>query len=97
MPLVNRTRAILRSAEFGFFGVMVRTTVHTPRFCGAPLDWRTRRWRWLFKVYWSAGALLFVLLFLRPLRTIWLTVGTFASDFGVHHKGRFGVFVASTI
>ena len=36
MPLVSRTRAILRSAEFGFFGVIVRTCVQTPRFCGAP-------------------------------------------------------------
>jgi len=24
-------------AEFGFFGVVVRTCVHTPRFCGDPL------------------------------------------------------------
>jgi hypothetical protein len=32
--LVNRTRATLRSAEFGFFGVVVYTRVHTPRFCG---------------------------------------------------------------
>jgi len=24
----------LRSAEFGFFGVVVYTRVHTPRFCG---------------------------------------------------------------
>ena len=34
MPFVKRTRAILRNAEFGFLGVMVRTTVQTPRFCG---------------------------------------------------------------
>src|SRR5215510_11551593 len=34
MPLVKRTRATLRSAEFGFFGVWVYTRVHTPRFCG---------------------------------------------------------------
>ena len=34
MPLVSRTRATLRSAEFGFFGVWVYTRVHTPRFCG---------------------------------------------------------------
>src|SRR5690606_28597439 len=31
------TRAILRSAEFGFFGVMVLTCRHTPRFCGLAL------------------------------------------------------------
>jgi hypothetical protein len=30
----RRTRAILRIAEFGFFGVIVRTWVQTPRFCG---------------------------------------------------------------
>ena len=34
MPLVSRTRATLRSAEFGFFGVCVKTRTHTPRFCG---------------------------------------------------------------
>ena len=34
MPLVNRTRATFRSAEFGFLGVVVYTRVHTPRFCG---------------------------------------------------------------
>jgi hypothetical protein len=32
--LVSLTRAILRNAEFGFFGVAVLTAVHTPRFCG---------------------------------------------------------------
>jgi len=41
--LVRRTRAILRNAELGFLGVIVRTTVHTPRFCGAPLACLTRR------------------------------------------------------
>jgi hypothetical protein len=34
MPFVRRTRATLRSAEFGFFGVEVYTRVQTPRFCG---------------------------------------------------------------
>src|ERR1700733_6017700 len=34
MPFVRRTRATLRSAEFGFFGVVVYTRVQTPRFCG---------------------------------------------------------------
>jgi aryl-alcohol dehydrogenase-like predicted oxidoreductase len=34
MPLVRRTRATLRSAEFGFFGVCVKTRTQTPRFCG---------------------------------------------------------------
>src|SRR5919199_904845 len=36
MPFVRRTRATLRSAEFGFFGVCVKTRVQTPRRCGAP-------------------------------------------------------------
>src|SRR5437588_5208588 len=36
MPLESRMRATFRSAEFGFFGVIVLTTVHTPRFCGHP-------------------------------------------------------------
>jgi hypothetical protein len=33
-PLVRRTLATLRKAELGFFGVVVYTRVHTPRFCG---------------------------------------------------------------
>ena len=33
-PLVKRTRATFRSAEFGFLRVVVYTRVHTPRFCG---------------------------------------------------------------
>ena len=36
MPFVKRTRATLRNAEFGFFGVCVYTRVHTPRRCGEP-------------------------------------------------------------
>ena len=36
MPLVRRTRATLRRAEFGFLGVVVYTRVHTPRRCGEP-------------------------------------------------------------
>src|SRR5918994_3470060 len=35
IPLVSRTRATLRSAEFGFFGVVVYTRVQTPRRWGA--------------------------------------------------------------
>src|SRR3954471_9508755 len=35
MPPEMRTRATLRSAEFGFLGVVVYTRVHTPRRCGA--------------------------------------------------------------
>src|ERR1700750_2009402 len=37
LPLVSFTRATLRSAEFGFLGVVVYTRVHTPRRCGLPL------------------------------------------------------------
>src|SRR4051812_42424369 len=61
MPVVRRTRATLRSAEFGFFGVVVNTRVQTPRRCGDPR---------------SAGVLLFSVLLSRPLRTSWAIVGT---------------------
>ena len=73
--LVRRTRAILRRAEFGFFGVIVRTCRHTPRFWGAPgiETWRCRR---LFQFLRMAGALIFEILRLRPWRTSWLMVGT---------------------
>src|SRR5436853_6695502 len=64
-----RTRATLRSAEFGFFGVVVYTRVHTPRGCGAatfflrPLpDFRP-------------GVASFFLGVWRPLRISWLVVG----------------------
>jgi hypothetical protein len=43
-----------RSAEFGFFGVVVYTRVHTPRFCGQ---------------FSSAGTLLFGRFAERGLRT----------------------------
>jgi hypothetical protein len=35
-PLVRRTFATFRSAEFGFFGVVVYTLVQTPRRWGEP-------------------------------------------------------------
>ena len=38
ISLDSRTRATLRSAEFGFLGVVVYTRVHTPRRCGLPLS-----------------------------------------------------------
>src|SRR3954453_2216423 len=38
MPLVSRTRATLRRAEFGFLGVVVYTRVQTPRRWGAPFS-----------------------------------------------------------
>src|SRR5690606_30162013 len=58
---VSRTRATFRSAELGFFGVWVNTRTQTPRFCG---------------LCCSAGLLVFVSIFSRPLRTSWLIVGT---------------------
>src|SRR5580698_4309041 len=61
IPLVSRTRATFRSAEFGFLGVDVYTHVHTPRFCGHPC---------------KAGLAVFHRGGLRPLRTSWLNVGT---------------------
>src|SRR5207248_657469 len=72
---VRRTRAILRSAEFGFLGVIVRTWRHTPRFCGAP-GMGTWRWRRLFQFLRIAGALILPILARRPWRTSWLIVGT---------------------
>jgi hypothetical protein len=69
MPLVKRTRAILRSAEFGFLGVIVRTCVHTPRFWGAPFGRRVRRCVKELDVYNNAGALDLVGLGFLPLRT----------------------------
>jgi len=60
MPFVRRTRATLRSAEFGFFGVWVNTRTQTPRFCGLSC---------------SAGLFVLLTIFLRPARTNWLIVG----------------------
>src|SRR3990172_6317367 len=76
IPFVSRTRATLRSAEFGFFGVCVRTWVQTPRFWGAPFGCIRRRCFIELKVYCSAGALVLAFLNARPLRTSWLIVGT---------------------
>src|SRR3990172_12019691 len=72
MPLVSRTRATLRSAEFGFLG----TWVHTPRFWGDPLATAFRRCFIVFKLNCSAGALDLPFFAVRPLRTSWLIVGT---------------------
>src|SRR3989304_5793653 len=60
MPLTSLTRATLRRAEFGFFGVVVYTRVHTPRFWGLAL---------------RAGLLLLKLSRSRPRRMSWLIVG----------------------
>src|SRR5215510_4290506 len=61
MPEVRRTRATLRRAEFGFFGVVVNTRVQTPRRWGEPS---------------SAGVLFFSTLSCRPFRTSCWIVGT---------------------
>ena len=61
MPLVNRTRATFRNAEFGFFGVVVVTRVHTP-------------FRWGHDC--KAGALVLLRDRDRPRRANWLIVGT---------------------
>src|SRR3979490_1641528 len=58
-PFVSRTRATLRKAEFGFFGVVVYTRVHTPRFCGDAA---------------SAGTLDFQAGSFRPVRINWVVV-----------------------
>jgi hypothetical protein len=44
MPLLMRTRATFRRAEFGFLGVTVFTTRHTPRLNGE--DWRAGDREW---------------------------------------------------
>src|SRR2546430_8778328 len=77
MWFVRRTRAIFRSAEFGFFGVIVRTIVQTPRFWGAPRRSSTRRPFFEFHVVRSAGVSTFLPCGLRPLRTSCEIVGTF--------------------
>src|SRR5689334_5445727 len=61
MPEVSLTRATLRSAEFGFLGVVVYTRVHTPRRWGLPF---------------SAGVLVLPVFAWRPLRTSCWIVGT---------------------
>ena len=73
--LDSRTRAILRSAELGFLGVMVRTCRQTPRFCGAPGIGTCLRCI-PFKFLRMAGALTFAIFGFRPWRTSWLIVGT---------------------
>jgi len=60
MPFLSRTRATFRSAEFGFFGVMVYTRVHVPDACGDPL---------------RAGDFVFDPRGFRHFRTNWLIVG----------------------
>src|ERR1700731_3086752 len=64
--LVKRTRATLRNAEFGFFGVCVYTRMHTPRFSGQPIN---------------AGDFVFTWTFSRPMRTSCENVGTVIPSF----------------
>lgn len=70
MPFVRRTRAILRRAEFGFFGVTVATRVQTPRRWGAD----TRFLRPCPDL--RPGVVTFFFGRLRPLRTSWFVFGT---------------------
>src|SRR3954467_10800545 len=69
MEFVRRTRATLRSAEFGFFGVVVYTRVQTPRRCGAAT--------FFLRPFpdFKPGVASFFVLGLRPLRTSWDVVG----------------------
>src|SRR3954449_10697360 len=64
-----RTRATLRSAEFGFFGVVVYTRVQTPRRWGADIFFL------LPLPDLRPGVDILRGLGLRPLRTSWLVVG----------------------
>src|ERR1044072_2102071 len=69
MPPEIRTRATLRSAEFGFLGVVVYTRVHTPRRCGAAMRF-LRPWP-----DFRPGVETFFFGLVRPLRTSWLMLG----------------------
>jgi hypothetical protein len=69
IPLLNLTLAILRNPELGFFGVIVLTCKHTPRFWGADFSRIVVLLRNALKVYLSAGAFVLLLSLLRPLRT----------------------------
>jgi len=73
MPFVRRTRAILRSAEFGFFGVVVVTFVQTPRLKGEL--WKTGLFKILLKLFPSAVERDFFLRVLRGRFTSWFVVG----------------------
>src|SRR5918996_5614851 len=70
MPLVRRTRATLRRAELGFFGVAVYTRVQTPRRWGAAI----RRLRPCPD--FNPGVATFFWGRVRPFLISWLVVGT---------------------
>src|ERR1700751_4818833 len=67
IPFVSLTRATLRNAEFGFFGVCVYTRMHTPRFSGQPIN---------------AGDFVLLITSSRPMRTSCENVGTVFPRFG---------------
>src|SRR6516164_11746590 len=71
-PLVRRTFATFRNAEFGFFGVRVITCTQTPR-----------RWGLLLR----AGDFDFTASFLRLFLTSWLMVGIWQIRFNPYHPG----------
>src|ERR1041384_6208219 len=90
MPFVSRTRATLRSAEFGFFGVVVYTRVHTPRRCGAA----TRFLRPLPD--FRPGVASFLVFGLRPLRTSWEVVGIRRERVAMSYAGAPAASAGST-
>src|ERR1700676_3362202 len=73
MEFVKRTRATLRNAEFGFFGVCVYTRMQTPRFSGQPA---------------KAGDLVLTTTASRPMRTSCENVGTVAPLFYPRFRSR---------
>ena len=77
-----RTRATLRRAEFGFFGVVVYTRVHTPRRCGAA----TLRLRPLPD--FNPGVASFFFGATRPLRTSCEVVGIGSDAINATPYGR---------
>src|SRR5580693_9481844 len=82
-----RTRATLRSAELGFFGVVVYTRVHTPRRCGAAVFFLRPL------PDFKPGVASFFLGVTRPLRTSWEVVGIvrmLAALGGASQPGRLG-------
>lgn len=72
MPLVSRTRAIFRTAEFGFFGVVVVTFVHTPRLNGD--GWNTGRFFIVLKLRVKATVFERFFGVFLPRRDNWLIV-----------------------
>ncbi len=75
MPLDSRTLAIFRSAEFGFFGVVVVTFMHTPRLNGELFGKKVRCRLSGLNTLSSAGDFDFAWLDDRPFLINWDTVG----------------------